>query len=108
MLEEDEASYPDSGPLIDSREGIPEESVPELEDGIGSAGRDAVGKLLPKHLGQDIGCLNGGSTPCGWGPWFLLHVLMGSKLQGLLLVLGTVSPFPRVVAVHVQVFICFW
>ena len=51
MLEEDEASYPDSGPVIDSREGGPEESVSKLEDGVGSTGGDAVGKPLPRHLG---------------------------------------------------------
>ena len=59
-LGEDEASYPDSGLVIDSREGGPEESVSELEDGIGSPGWDAVGKPQPWHLGQDMRCLNGG------------------------------------------------
>ena len=54
MLEEDEASYLDSGPVIDSREGGLEVSVSKLEDGMGSAGGDAVGKppaktLEPRH-----------------------------------------------------------
>ena len=96
MLEEGEASYLDSSPVTDSREGSPEESVSELEEGICSAGGDAVGKPLPRHLGHNMGCHNGGSTPCRGGAGVLLHVLMGSKLQGLLWVLGTVSPLPRV------------
>ena len=94
LEEEDEASYPDSGPVIDSREGGLDELVSELEDGVGSTGGGAVGKLLPRHLGQEAGCHSGGSTPCGQEPGFLLHVLTGSKLQGLLLVLGTVSHLP--------------
>ena len=51
MLEEDEASYPDSGPVIDSREGGPEESVSELEDRVGSTVGNPVGRPLPRHLG---------------------------------------------------------
>ena len=96
VLEEDEASYPDSGPVTDSREGGPKESESKLEEGIGSVGGDTVGKPLPRHLGQEMGCCNGGASPCRWGPGVLLPVLMGSKLQGLLWVLGTVSPLPKV------------
>ena len=70
MLEyEGEASYPDSGPATDSREGGPEESVLELvklEDGVDLLGGDAAGKPLPRHFGQEMGCLSGGSTSCRW------------------------------------------
>ena len=67
VLEEDEASYLDSGLIIDSREGGPEESVSELEEGIGPAGGEAVGKPLPRHLDQDIRCLNGDQLPVDGG-----------------------------------------
>ena len=85
MLEDDEASYPDSGPVMDSRDSGPEESVSELEDGIGSACGDAAGKPLPRHLGHEMSCLSGGSAPCGWGPRFPLCILVP----------GTVIPLPR-------------
>ena len=95
--DEGEALYPDSGLVTDSREGGPVESVSELvklEDGVCLTGGDAAGKPLPRHFGQETGHLSGGSTPCRWGPGFLLLVLIGVKLQGLLLVPGTVSPLP--------------
>ena len=41
-----------------------DESVSELEDGVGCTGGDAVEKPLPRHLGQEMGCLSGGSAPC--------------------------------------------
>ena len=69
MLEDDEASYLDSSPVIDSREGGSEESLSELEDGIGSASGAAVGKPLPRHLGQDMGCHNGGVYSLQMGTW---------------------------------------
>ena len=69
-MEDVEASYPDPSPLIDSREGGPEESVSELEDGVGSTGGDAVGKPLPRHLGQEMGCLSGGLLPADGGQDF--------------------------------------
>ena len=62
----------DSGPVMDSNEGGPEESDPELEEGIGGGvGGDALGKPLPKHLGHEAGCLMAGSVPCGQGPGVL-------------------------------------
>ena len=68
MLEEEEASYPDSGLVTDSREGGPEESKSELEEGIREGiGGDTVGKPQPRHLGQDMGCCNGGLLPVDRG-----------------------------------------
>ena len=63
LLKDDEALYLDSGPVIDSREGGPEESVSELEYGTGSTGGYAVENPLLRYLGQETGCLSGRSTP---------------------------------------------
>ena len=67
LEDEGEASYPDSGLVTDSREGGPEESVSELEDGVDSTGGDAAGKPLSRHLGQEMGCLSGGLLPVDGG-----------------------------------------
>ena len=44
-----------------------------LEDGIGSLGGDEVGRSLPRHLGQEMGCLNGGLLLAdgGLGSYFM-------------------------------------
>ena len=71
MFEDDgKALYLDSGPVTDSREGGPEDSVLELvklEDDLGSTRGDAVGRPLPIHLGQETGCLSGGLLPADGG-----------------------------------------
>ena len=53
MSEDMEASYPDSGLVIDSKEGGLEESE-EVEDRVGEGVWDShsSGAPLPKHLGQ--------------------------------------------------------
>ena len=82
MLEgEGEALYPDSCPVIDSKEGFPEHSISELvelRDGVGLVGGNTAGKLLslPRHCGHVVGCLSGGSTLCVWRPRFLVLVLL--------------------------------
>ena len=83
MLEDEkEASYLDSGLVIDSKDGGPEDSVLELVGligGVGSVGGYMAGEslLLPRHFGQELGHLSGGlSTPCGQGPGFLVLVLL--------------------------------
>ena len=49
--DEEEASYPESGPVIDSRDGGPEESISELlEGGVGLIGGNAAGKPLAQAL----------------------------------------------------------
>ena len=60
VSEETEASYQTPVWVMDSREGGPEESNSELEEGIGEGigeeiGGEVLGKPLPKHLGQDTG-----------------------------------------------------
>ena len=74
MLEEEgETLYPDSGPVTDSRDGGPEESVSELvelDDGVGLIGGDAAGKPLPRHFGQEMGCLSGGLLTADGGLGF--------------------------------------
>ena len=60
-----DASYPNSGPVIDSKEGGPEESDEKEGDGTGEGGLsidlgegDGVRQIpLPKHLGHDTDCL---------------------------------------------------
>ena len=54
--EEIEASYPDSGPVRDSKEGGPDESE-EVEDGVGEGGwkLQCIGAPLPKHFGHVFG-----------------------------------------------------
>ena len=56
VSEELEASYLDSGSVIDSKEGGSEESE-EVEDRAGEGGWDSCfsGAPLPKHLGQVSG-----------------------------------------------------
>ena len=82
MLEDEGvASYLDLGLVIDSKDGSPEDSVSELvglRDGVGSIGGHTVGESLPRHFGQELGILSGGSTPCRWGPGFLLLILFGA------------------------------
>ena len=53
MLEDIEASYPDSGSITDSKERGSEESE-KVEDGAGEGGwaPNFNGAPLPKHLGQ--------------------------------------------------------
>ena len=67
MLEDEgEASYPDLGLVIDSKDGSPEDSVTEmvgLRDGVGSVGGHTVGESLPRHFGQELGHLSGGQLP---------------------------------------------
>ena len=95
LKDEGEASYLDSGLVIDSKDGGPEDSVSELVglwDGVGLVGGDMVGESLLMHFGQELGILSGGSTPCGWGPGFLIFILLGARLLGLSFVPGTGSP----------------
>ena len=55
--------------------------------------REAPAQTLgPRHRLLQGG--EGGS--CGWGPVALPWVLTGSKLQGLLVVLGVINPLPKV------------
>ena len=89
-LEEEEASQPDSGPVMDSSKGGPKESVLDLDDaedgtcstgtcflfGRGASGGGAAGELLPRHLSHETGCLSESSTFHGWGPGFLVLVLI--------------------------------
>ena len=73
------ALYLDTGLVTDSRDSGPEESVSELvelEDRVGSTGGDAAGRPLPRHFGQEIGCLGEGYTPCRWGPGFQVLALI--------------------------------
>ena len=67
VLEDREASYPDSGLVIDSKEGGPEESE-EVGDGLGEGGWESCfsGALLPKHFGQVSG--NYWGIASGQGP----------------------------------------
>ena len=67
VSEDMEASYPDSGSVNDSREGVPEESE-EVEEGAGEGGLDSSFSRasLPKHLGQVSG--NHCSITSGQGP----------------------------------------
>ena len=72
---EREASYPDWGLVIDSKEGGPEDSVSELvelRDGTGSVGGDMVGQLLslPRPCGHVLGHLSGGQLPVDGGLGF--------------------------------------
>ena len=55
-VEEIEASYPDSSPVRDSKEGGPDESE-EVEDGVGEGGQKSqcIGAPLPKHFSQVFG-----------------------------------------------------
>ena len=60
-----DTSYPDSGPVRDSKEGGPEESDEKGKDGTGEGGLSmdlgeggGVRQIpIPKHLGHDTGCL---------------------------------------------------
>ena len=67
MLEDIEASYLESGLVIDFKEGGPEESE-EVEDGVGEGVLDShfSGTPLPKHFNQVSG--NCWGIASGWGP----------------------------------------
>ena len=54
--EEIEASYPDSSPVRDSKEGDPDE-LEEVEDGVGEGGQklQCIRAPLPKHFGHVFG-----------------------------------------------------
>ena len=60
-----DASYPNSGPVMDSKEGGPEESDKKKGDGTGEGGLSIdLGEggrvrqiLIPKCLGHNTGCL---------------------------------------------------
>ena len=67
VSEDVEASYPDSGLVIDSKEGGLEESE-EVEDGPGEGGWDSCFSRTPllKHLGHVSG--NCWGIASGWGP----------------------------------------
>ena len=75
MSEDIEASYPDLGLVIDSKEGSPEESE-EVEDGAGEGGpaSNFNGAPLPKHFGQVLGTCWGAAS--GWGHIWQYQVLM--------------------------------
>ena len=62
-----EASYPDSGLVIDSKEGGLEKSE-EVADRVGEGGQEShfSGAPLPKHFGQVSG--NHWGIASGWGP----------------------------------------
>ena len=67
MLEDRDASYLDSGSVMDSKEGGLEESE-EVEDRVGEGGWESLlsGAPLPKHFGQVLGTCWGDAS--GWGP----------------------------------------
>ena len=64
-VEETEASYPDSGSVRDSRDGIPNE-LEEVVNGVSDGGLELqVGAPLPKHWSQVVGNLCGASSILG-------------------------------------------
>ena len=61
-VEENEASYSDSGSVRDSKDGIPDESE-EVVNGGGDGGlKLQVGAPLPKHQGHVTGHLWGNAS----------------------------------------------
>ena len=77
IAEDIEASYPDLGSVMDSKEGGLEESE-EVEDGAGEGGQESLlsGAPLPKHFGQGLGTCWGVAS--GQGPSWQYQVLMHS------------------------------
>ena len=55
-VEDIDASYPDSGPVRDSKEGGPDE-LEEVKHGVGEGGQElqCSGATLLKHFGQVFG-----------------------------------------------------
>ena len=65
-MEDINASYPDSSPVRDSKEGGPDE-LEEVEEGVGEGGQELQCSRapLPKHFGQVFG--NCWGIASGWG-----------------------------------------